>query len=69
MHLYPAPTAFVFGRPWLAWEPVWHWLEPTLLVVVAVAWGWLIFTLIEKPANAALRRMFSGGPSRGAAAA
>jgi peptidoglycan/LPS O-acetylase OafA/YrhL len=61
MHLYPAPAAIVFGRPWAAWEPVWHWLEPALLVVVAVTWGWLLFTLVEKPANAALRKFFARG--------
>ena len=58
MHLYPAPTAIVFGRTWAAWAPVWHWLEPTLLVCVAGAWGWVLFTLIEKPANTALRKWF-----------
>jgi len=69
MHLYPAPTAIVFGRPWEAWEPVWHWLEPALLVVAAVFWGWLIFTLIERPANAALRKLFVAAPARGPASA
>jgi peptidoglycan/LPS O-acetylase OafA/YrhL len=69
MHLYPAPTAIVFGRPWATWEPVWHWLEPALLVVVAVTWGWLLFTLIEKPANTALRKWLSTHPARGAASA
>ena len=62
MHLYPSPTTNVFGRPWAAWEPVWHWLEPALLVVVAVAWGWLLFMLIEKPANTALRRLLLPRP-------
>ena len=60
MHLYPAPTTIVFGRPGAAWEPVWHWLEPALLVVAAVFWGWLLFSLIEKPANTALRKWFAG---------
>ncbi|MGD0189397.1 MAG: acyltransferase [Rhizomicrobium sp.] len=69
MHLYPAPTAIVFGRSWAAWEPEWHWLEPALLVVVAVAWGWLLFALIEKPANAALRKLFAHPATRGAASA
>ncbi len=69
MHLYPAPTAIVFGRPWAAWEPVWHWLEPALLVLVAVAWGWLIFSVVERPANTALRRLFVAAPARGAASA
>ncbi len=59
----------VFGRPWAAWEPIWHWLEPTLLVTAAVLWGWILFTAIEKPASAALRRYFAGASSRGAASA
>jgi peptidoglycan/LPS O-acetylase OafA/YrhL len=57
LHLYPAPGAIVFGRPWVAWAPVWHWLEPALLVVAAIVWGALLFTLIERPANALLRRL------------
>jgi peptidoglycan/LPS O-acetylase OafA/YrhL len=69
MHLYPAPTAIVFGQPWAAWEPIWHWLEPALLVTVAVVWGWLLFTLIERPANSALRRLLLATPSRGIASA
>jgi peptidoglycan/LPS O-acetylase OafA/YrhL len=69
MHLYPAPTAIVFGRTWAAWAPVWHWLEPTLLVCVAGAWGWVLFTLIEKPANAALRKWFARSATRGGASA
>ena len=62
MHLYPGPADIVFGRPWAAWEPVWHWLEPALLVVVAIMWGWFLFTLIEKPANTALRRLLLSRP-------
>ncbi|HEY5046530.1 MAG TPA: acyltransferase [Rhizomicrobium sp.] len=69
MRLYPAPADIVLGRPWSAWQPFWHWLEPTLLVVAAVAWGWLVFTLIERPANAALRRLFAGAPARAATSA
>jgi peptidoglycan/LPS O-acetylase OafA/YrhL len=69
LHLYPAPGDMVFGRPWAAWDPIWHWLEPTLLVTAAVLWGWILFTVIEKPASAALRRYFAGTSSRGAASA
>jgi peptidoglycan/LPS O-acetylase OafA/YrhL len=58
MHLYPAPGDTVLGRTWAEWEPIWHWLEPALLVAVAILWGWLLFTLIERPANTALRRLF-----------
>jgi peptidoglycan/LPS O-acetylase OafA/YrhL len=57
LHLYPAPGDIVLGRTWAAWAPVWHWLEPALLVATAIAWGALLFTLIERPANAALRRL------------
>ncbi|HEY1613872.1 MAG TPA: acyltransferase [Rhizomicrobium sp.] len=59
LHLYPRATDIVFGRPWAAWANVWHWLEPALLVAAAILWGWLLFTLIERPANAALRRVFA----------
>jgi peptidoglycan/LPS O-acetylase OafA/YrhL len=57
LHLYPAPGDIVFGRPWAEWAPLWHWLEPALLVLAAVAWGALLYTLIEKPANAWLKRL------------
>lgn len=56
MHLYPAPGAIVFGRPWSDWSGIWHWLEPALLVMAAVTWGWLLFTVIERPAGRMLRR-------------
>jgi hypothetical protein len=69
MHLYPAPTDIVFGRTWAAWDPVWHWLEPALLVVAAILWGWLLFILVERPANTALRRYFAGTSARGPAPA
>lgn len=57
LHLYPAPGDIVFGRPWLAWAAVWHWLEPALLVAVCIVWGAILFTLIERPANTFLRRL------------
>jgi len=57
LHLYPPPAEIVFGKPWAAWAPVWHWLEPALLVAAAILWGALLFTLIERPANAMLRRL------------
>lgn len=62
LHLYPAAGAIVFGRPWAAWAPVWHWLEPALLVAAAIVWGALLFTLIERPANAMLRRLGQSRP-------
>ncbi len=68
LHLYPAPTTLVFGRPWAAWEPVWHWLEPALLVGIAIVWGYLLYAVIERPAAAALRRAMAQG-KRGTASA
>ena len=69
LHLYPAPTAMVFGRTWADWDPIWHWIEPFLLVGAAILWGWILFALVEKPANAALRRYFAAAPARGVASA
>jgi peptidoglycan/LPS O-acetylase OafA/YrhL len=69
LHLYPAPADIVFGRPWAAWTPIWLWLEPALLVIAAILWGWLLFTLVERPANTALRRYFAGSRKSGAASA
>ncbi|HEX3665575.1 MAG TPA: acyltransferase [Rhizomicrobium sp.] len=57
LHLYPAPNDIVFGRNWESWAPLWHWLEPALLVLAAIAWGALLFRLIERPANAVLQRL------------
>lgn len=57
LHLYPAPDDIVLGRSWAAWAPVWHWLEPALLVAAAIMWGALLFMLIERPANSVLRRL------------
>ncbi|MGH6875963.1 MAG: acyltransferase family protein [Rhizomicrobium sp.] len=55
LHLYPAANAVVLGRTWAEWGPVWHWLEPALLVAAAILWGAFLFTAIERPANAFLR--------------
>ena len=57
LHLYPAPGDIVFGRSWAEWAPVWHWLEPALLVTAAIIWGALLYRFIERPANAWLRRL------------
>jgi peptidoglycan/LPS O-acetylase OafA/YrhL len=43
------------GRTWAEWQPIWHWVEPALLVLAAIAWGALLHFLIEKPANAWLK--------------
>jgi peptidoglycan/LPS O-acetylase OafA/YrhL len=69
LHLYPAPGDIVFGRSWAAWEPIWHWLEPALLVLAAILWGWLLFAAVERPANAALRRYFARAAKGDAATA
>ncbi len=57
LHLYPAPTAIVLGHTWASWEPIWHWLEPALLVAAAILWGYVLFTLVEQPAASVLRRL------------
>jgi peptidoglycan/LPS O-acetylase OafA/YrhL len=62
LHLYPAPGDLVFGRTWAEWQPLWHWLEPTLLVLAAIAWGALLFAVIEKPASAWLKRLGTHAP-------
>jgi peptidoglycan/LPS O-acetylase OafA/YrhL len=64
LHLYPAPQDIVLGRTWAAWAPVWHWVEPALLVAAAIVWGALLFMLIERPANTVLRR-FGRGRNKG----
>ncbi|MGH6870117.1 MAG: acyltransferase family protein [Rhizomicrobium sp.] len=55
LHWLPDPGTVVLGRPWEAWQPVWHWVAPFLVLAGAVLWGWLIYVTIEKPASAALR--------------
>jgi peptidoglycan/LPS O-acetylase OafA/YrhL len=52
--LYPAPDAIVLGTRFstLIW-----WLEPTLLVLVCIAWGALLAVFVEHPATAALKRL------------
>jgi peptidoglycan/LPS O-acetylase OafA/YrhL len=57
LHWLPAPTDIVLGRPWSAWQPIWHWTVPFLVLLGAVLWGWLIFAVIEKPAAALLKRL------------
>ena len=57
LHLYPAASDIVFGRPWAGWQPLWHWLEPALLVLAAVAWGALLYAVIEKPVSTWLKRL------------
>ncbi|HLY04600.1 MAG TPA: acyltransferase [Rhizomicrobium sp.] len=62
MHLYPMPGDVVLGRTWAQWQPLWHWLEPALLVLAAIGWGALLYELIEKPANAWLKRLGARTP-------
>lgn len=63
VHDYPAPTDLVLGRPWVAWAPVWHWLEPALLVAACVVWGYLLFAWVERPAARTLRGLMERGRS------
>lgn len=59
MHLYPAPTDLVLGRSWADWQPIWHWLEPALLVAAAILWGYILFALVERPSAAFLRGLMA----------
>lgn len=68
LHLYPAPGDMVLGRSWADWAPVWHWLEPMLLVMAAVAWGAFLYRAVERPANSWLRRSPEGAAVRTASA-
>jgi peptidoglycan/LPS O-acetylase OafA/YrhL len=56
LHWYPASATIVFGRPWSAWAPLWHWLEPALVLAAAILWGWALFAFVERPAAKILRR-------------
>ncbi|MBI1330310.1 MAG: acyltransferase family protein [Alphaproteobacteria bacterium] len=38
-----------------AWQHAVHIIEPIALVVICAVWGWLLFVLVEKPANGWLR--------------
>ncbi|HTQ14238.1 MAG TPA: acyltransferase [Rhizomicrobium sp.] len=56
LHWLPDPHAIVFGRTWADWQPVWHWTVPFLVLAGAVVWGWVIFTVIERPASNAVKK-------------
>jgi peptidoglycan/LPS O-acetylase OafA/YrhL len=56
LHWLPDAGTIVLGRPWSAWQPVWHWTVPFLILAGAVLWGWIIFALIEKPASALAKK-------------
>ncbi len=64
LHWLPDANAVVLGRTWAAWQPVWHWTVPFMVLAGAVLWGWIIFTLIEQPAAGALRKWFARGQKR-----
>jgi hypothetical protein len=51
--LYPAANTMVLGTRFstLVW-----WLEPSLLVLVCVAWGAALAIYVEHPLGVALRR-------------
>lgn len=49
-----------------------HWVhiaEPIGLVIVCTAWGWLLYSLVEHPANRAIRGWFRGVSAQGGAGA
>ena len=50
---YPNPAA--------DWQTTIHWLEPLGLVIVCTLWGWLLFAVVEQPANRWLRARFARG--------
>ena len=64
--LYPAPDAMVLGTRFstLIW-----WLEPSMLVLVCIAWGALLSIYVEHPAAAFLKRYFDRKLDRPVAAA
>ena len=64
VHVYPIFT----GSPWVPWATPWHALEPALLVLVAVVWGYLLFALVERPSAAFLKGLMAR-ERRGAATA
>ncbi len=46
----------LYSHPAASWLHAIHIIEPVALVVLCAGWGWLLTALIERPANAALRR-------------
>ena len=52
--LYPGAA----GAPWL------HIAEPIGLVIACTLWGWLLYALVEHPANGAIRRAFQARAAR-----
>jgi peptidoglycan/LPS O-acetylase OafA/YrhL len=61
--IFPLPQTIVLG---MTWQNLIWWLEPAALVLVCIAWGALLTMVIERPANAALRKLY---PRRAIAAA
>ena len=53
---YPPDDSIVFGERF--GDLIW-WPEPIALLVVCIAWGALLCTYIEVPANRTLRRLFA----------
>ena len=49
----------IYPNPAPQWTHFVHIVEPAVLVVVCTLWGWLLFKLVEHPANTALRRYFA----------
>jgi peptidoglycan/LPS O-acetylase OafA/YrhL len=46
-----------------------HRIEPAVLVIICIAWGYLLYLAVEKPASDRLRRLFAGTKERGTAPA
>ncbi len=49
-----------YPNPAPHWEHTIHLIEPAALLIVCTAWGWLLYRLIEHPANEWLRRNWIG---------
>ena len=57
---YPPDGTMVLGYRF--GDLIW-WPEPFALLAVCIAWGWLLCTYVEIPANRALRRIFATRPA------
>jgi peptidoglycan/LPS O-acetylase OafA/YrhL len=55
-HWYPHANDIVFGHPWWTWTPVWRWVEPAVILAIAILWGWALFAWVEQPCAAVLKR-------------
>lgn len=57
-HWYPKANDIVFGHPWWTWKPIWIWVEPAMILILAILWGWALYAWVEQPAAKLLKRAF-----------